>query len=134
MLTAGSNILPIDIRHNGIICTKQQLAESSKQRAVPASRISRIFSYGGLAAGLGVGALAEVTKRSFGFANQEESSSLLDSNPFLTESNATRIVDTLCRVRGKIFTRIKIGNGIAFMNYLVVVLVLQELHSKLGKY
>jgi len=83
----------------------QQLGASSKQRKVPATRISRLVSYGGLAAGLGIGALTEITKRSLGLANPNSSTSMLDSSPFLTEANAERIVDTLCRVRGKLYKR-----------------------------
>ena len=69
---------------------------------MPASRLSRLVSYGGLAAGLGIGVLTEVTKRSLGLKNpnSENGSSLLEGSPFLTEANAERIVDTLCKVRG----------------------------------
>lgn len=59
------------------------------------------MSFGGLAAGLGVGAIAEVTRRSLGLNQGKDAGSLLDGSPFLTEANAKRIVDTLCRVRGK---------------------------------
>ncbi len=80
----------------------QRLGATSKERKVPATRISRLVSYGGLAAGLGIGALTEITKRSLGLANPNNgNSSMLDSSPFLSEANAERIVDTLCRVRGK---------------------------------
>lgn len=69
---------------------------------MPASRISRLASFGGLAVGLGLGALAEVTKKSLpGGSLQHEGSS-----PFLTEANAERIVQTLCTVRG---AALKIG-------------------------
>jgi len=71
---------------------------------VPSSRISRLVSYGGLAAGLGVGALAEITRRALGMSGgkigNEEKMAILDGNPFLTEANAERIVNTLCKVRG----------------------------------
>ena len=56
-----------------------------------------------MAAGLGVGALAEVTRRTLGLNGKKNSMdmpSVLDSNPFLTEANAERIVKTLCKVRG----------------------------------
>lgn len=78
-----------------------QLSENAQARKVPHSRISRLVSFGGLAAGLGMGTLAEVTRRSLGLRQGKDSGSLLDSSPFLTEANAKRIVDTLCRVRGK---------------------------------
>ena len=44
-----------------------------------------------------------MTKRTLGLKQQNgdgTSGSLLDASPFLTEANAQRIVDTLCRVRG----------------------------------
>ncbi|KAK3611476.1 hypothetical protein CHS0354_032758 [Potamilus streckersoni] len=79
---------------------KPQLSERSKERKVPSSRLSRVMTFGGLAAGIGFGALAEVTKRSLGLKKEEVGSAILDKNPFLTEANAERIVNTLCRVRG----------------------------------
>lgn len=80
---------------------QQKLSDRAKERRVPASRISRLISYSGLAAGLGVGALAEVAKRSLGMKEDSPlGQGVMDSNPFLTEANAERIVNTLCRVRG----------------------------------
>jgi aarF domain-containing kinase len=43
-----------------------QLGDRSRERRVPGSRIGRLVSFGQLAAGLGVGALAEVTRRGLG--------------------------------------------------------------------
>ncbi|XP_046579868.1 atypical kinase COQ8B, mitochondrial-like [Haliotis rubra] len=84
---------------------QQQLSARARERRVPASRVSRLFSYGGLAAGLGAGAIAEVTRRSLGIMNDNaaKGQGILDSSPFLTEANAERIVNTLCRVRGAAF-------------------------------
>ncbi|OXA60710.1 AarF domain-containing protein kinase 4 [Folsomia candida] len=105
-----------------------QLSETSKQRKVPSTRISRLVSYGGLAAGLGFGALAEVTKRSLGLANPStDGSSLLDSNPFLTEANATRIVDTLCRVRG---AALKIGQILSIQDNSMLNPELQKVFER----
>lgn len=78
-----------------------QLSENAQARKVPHSRLGRLATFGGLAAGLGMGTLAEVTRRSLGLNQGKGSGSLLDSSPFLTEANARRIVDTLCRVRGE---------------------------------
>ena len=61
----------------------------------------------GLVAGLGVGAAAEVVKRSLGMAN---SPSPVADNPLLTEANVERIVNTLCTVRG---AALKIGQMIS---------------------
>ncbi|GFR78891.1 atypical kinase COQ8B, mitochondrial [Elysia marginata] len=50
------------------------MSDRAQERRVPASRISRLMNYGGLAAGLSMGALAEVTKRSLGL--KEEGTSI----------------------------------------------------------
>ncbi|XP_032179962.1 atypical kinase COQ8B, mitochondrial isoform X3 [Mustela erminea] len=43
---------------------RPQLSDRSRERKVPASRVSRLANFGGLAVGLGLGALAEVAKKS----------------------------------------------------------------------
>uniref|UniRef100_A0ABI8AM15 Coenzyme Q8B n=1 Tax=Felis catus TaxID=9685 RepID=A0ABI8AM15_FELCA len=43
---------------------RPQLSDRSRERKVPASRISRLANFGGLAVGLGLGVLAEVAKKS----------------------------------------------------------------------
>uniref|UniRef100_A0A8C7ZH14 Atypical kinase COQ8A, mitochondrial n=1 Tax=Oryzias sinensis TaxID=183150 RepID=A0A8C7ZH14_9TELE len=83
---------------NGAFCFPQ-LSERARERKVPVTRLSRLANFGGLAVGLGIGALAEVAKKSIGF-NGENKRSVLDSSPFLSEANAERIVRTLCKVRG----------------------------------
>lgn len=88
---------------------KPMLTEHSKASKVPASRVGRLISYGGLAAGLGLGALAEVTRRTLGMTDSKTdigSAVLSAENPFLTQANISRIVDTLCKVRG---AALKIG-------------------------
>ncbi|KAF7201391.1 atypical kinase COQ8A, mitochondrial isoform X1 [Nothobranchius furzeri] len=100
---------------------KQSLSDRSRERKVPVTRIGRLVNFGGLAFGLGLGALAEVAKNSFKPKQQVFSGSkkaVLDSNPFLSEANAERIVRTLCKVRG---AALKIGQMLsiqddAFMN------------------
>ncbi|XP_076021377.1 atypical kinase COQ8A, mitochondrial [Genypterus blacodes] len=81
---------------------KQMLSERARERKVPVTRLSRLANFGGLALGLGIGALAEVAKKTirhneFG---GESKKAVLDSSPFLSEANAERIVRTLCKVRG----------------------------------
>uniref|UniRef100_A0A0B7AD36 ABC1 atypical kinase-like domain-containing protein n=1 Tax=Arion vulgaris TaxID=1028688 RepID=A0A0B7AD36_9EUPU len=105
----------------------QKLSERSKERRVPASRISRLMSYGGLAAGLGFGALAEVTKRSLGLKENVTSSGVMDSNPFLTEANAERIVNTLCRVRG---AALKIGQILSIQDNSFINPQLQSIFER----
>uniref|UniRef100_A0A672HYE9 Atypical kinase COQ8A, mitochondrial n=1 Tax=Salarias fasciatus TaxID=181472 RepID=A0A672HYE9_SALFA len=77
---------------------KQMLSERARERKVPVTRLSRLANFGGLAVGLGIGALAEVAKKSIGY--NENKKAVLDSSPFLSEANAERIVRTLCKVRG----------------------------------
>uniref|UniRef100_A0A671WCE4 Atypical kinase COQ8A, mitochondrial n=1 Tax=Sparus aurata TaxID=8175 RepID=A0A671WCE4_SPAAU len=72
---------------------KQVLSERARERKVPVTRIGRLVNFGGLAVGLGLGAIAEVAKKS-------DKKSILDSSAFLSEANAERIVRTLCKVRG----------------------------------
>ncbi|XP_035278648.1 atypical kinase COQ8A, mitochondrial [Anguilla anguilla] len=80
---------------------KQMLSERARERKVPVTRLGRLANFGGLAVGLGIGALAEVAKKSLRFEERNgEKKSILDSSPFLSEANAERIVRTLCKVRG----------------------------------
>uniref|UniRef100_A0A8P0NPC1 Coenzyme Q8B n=1 Tax=Canis lupus familiaris TaxID=9615 RepID=A0A8P0NPC1_CANLF len=44
--------------------SRPQLSDRSRERKVPASRISRLANFGGLAVGLGLGVLTEVAKKS----------------------------------------------------------------------
>ncbi|XP_030261801.1 atypical kinase COQ8A, mitochondrial isoform X2 [Sparus aurata] len=81
---------------------KQMLSERARERKVPVTRLSRLANFGGLAVGLGIGALAEVAKKTIRHngAAGENKKGVLDSSPFLSEANAERIVRTLCKVRG----------------------------------
>ncbi|KAM9225655.1 atypical kinase COQ8B, mitochondrial isoform 2-T2 [Dugong dugon] len=91
-----------------------QLSDRSRERKVPASRISRLANFGGLAVGLGLGALAEVAKKTLpGGHLQSEGGSQLGSSPFLSEANAERIVQTLCTVRG---AALKVGQMLSIQD------------------
>ncbi|XP_073348717.1 atypical kinase COQ8A, mitochondrial isoform X1 [Pagrus major] len=81
---------------------KQMLSERARERKVPVTRLSRLANFGGLAVGLGIGALAEVAKKTIRHngAAGDNKKGVLDSSPFLSEANAERIVRTLCKVRG----------------------------------
>ncbi|XP_075393322.1 atypical kinase COQ8B, mitochondrial [Tenrec ecaudatus] len=93
---------------------RPQLSDRARERTVPASRISRLANFGGLAVGLGLGALAEVAKKTLpGRYLQSEGSSGPDSSPFLSEANAERIVQTLCTVRG---AALKIGQMLSIQD------------------
>uniref|UniRef100_A0A8B9SCN7 Atypical kinase COQ8A, mitochondrial n=1 Tax=Apteryx owenii TaxID=8824 RepID=A0A8B9SCN7_APTOW len=79
---------------------KQMLSERARERKVPVTRIGRLANFGGLAVGLGIGALAEVAKKSLRPDERNGKKAVMDSSPFLSEANAERIVRTLCKVRG----------------------------------
>ncbi|XP_017555445.1 atypical kinase COQ8A, mitochondrial isoform X1 [Pygocentrus nattereri] len=80
---------------------KQMLSESARERKVPVTRLGRLVHFGGLAVGLGFGAIAEVAKKSLRSEDKKgNKKAILDSNPFVSEANAERIVRTLCKVRG----------------------------------
>ncbi|MPC57573.1 Atypical kinase ADCK3, mitochondrial [Portunus trituberculatus] len=104
-----------------------KLAENAQARKVPHSRISRLVSFGGLAAGLGMGTLAEVTRRSLGLRQGKNGGSLLDSSPFLTEANAKRIVDTLCKVRG---AALKLGQMLSIQDSALINPQLQKIFER----
>ncbi|KAJ1938443.1 hypothetical protein EC988_007591, partial [Linderina pennispora] len=73
------------------ISQKRQLQAS----AMPSNRVSRLYHYGSLAVGLGLGALGEATKRWSGFSDSSDQSSVM-----LSRANIDRIVDKLSKMRG----------------------------------
>ncbi|XP_065112246.1 atypical kinase COQ8A, mitochondrial [Paramisgurnus dabryanus] len=80
---------------------KQMLSERARERKVPVTRLGRLANFGGLAVGLGIGALAEVAKKTLRSEEKNgDKKAVLDQSPFLSEANAERIVRTLCKVRG----------------------------------
>lgn len=94
---------------------KQMLSERARERKVPVTRLGRLANFGGLAVGLGIGALAEVAKKSIRMngAAGENKKAVLDSSPFLSEANAERIVRTLCKVRG---AALKLGQALSIQD------------------
>ncbi|XP_038149190.1 atypical kinase COQ8A, mitochondrial isoform X1 [Cyprinodon tularosa] len=94
---------------------KQMLSERARERKVPVTRLGRLANFGGLAVGLGIGALAEVAKKTMGRngAAGENKKAVLDSSPFLSEANAERIVRTLCKVRG---AALKLGQALSIQD------------------
>uniref|UniRef100_A0A8C6WML4 Atypical kinase COQ8A, mitochondrial n=1 Tax=Neogobius melanostomus TaxID=47308 RepID=A0A8C6WML4_9GOBI len=81
---------------------KQALSEKARERRVPVTRLGRLVNFGGLAVGLGFGALTEMAKSLSNLNNKvdRDKKAVMDSSPFLSEANAQRIVRTLCKVRG----------------------------------
>ncbi|MEQ2275192.1 hypothetical protein XENORESO_000018, partial [Xenotaenia resolanae] len=96
---------------------KQMLSERARERKVPVTRLGRLANFGGLAVGLGIGALAEVAKKSIRMNETagENKKAVLDSSPFLSEANAERIVRTLCKVRG---AALKLGQALSIQGEL----------------
>uniref|UniRef100_H3DPS4 Atypical kinase COQ8A, mitochondrial n=1 Tax=Tetraodon nigroviridis TaxID=99883 RepID=H3DPS4_TETNG len=90
-----------------------QLSDRARERKVPVTRIGRLVNFGGLAIGLGIGAIAEVAKKNFKPQKQGDKKSILDSSAFLSEANAERIVRTLCKVRG---AALKIGQMLSIQD------------------
>ncbi|XP_039366158.1 atypical kinase COQ8B, mitochondrial isoform X2 [Mauremys reevesii] len=108
---------------------RQKLSERARERTVPASRVGRLASFGGLAVGLGIGALAEVAKNSLNGETKprDGSGSVLGSSPFLSEANAARIVDTLCKVRG---AALKIGQMLSIQDNSFLSPQLQRIFAR----
>lgn len=104
---------------------KQKLSERARERKVPATRISRLVNFGSLAVGLGIGAIAEVAKQSIG-GKRAGDGTLLDS-PLLSEANAERIVNTLCKVRG---AGLKIGQMLSIQDNSFINPQLQKIFER----
>lgn len=105
---------------------RQKLSDRARERKVPATRISRLVNFGGLAVGLGIGAIAEVAKQSLGGKQKGDMNALLDS-PFLSEANAERIVSTLCKVRG---AALKIGQMLSIQDNTFINPQLQKIFER----
>ncbi|CAL7945578.1 unnamed protein product [Xylocopa violacea] len=104
---------------------KQTLSPSAKAQKVPATRLQRMVSFGTLGIGLGVGTVAEYTRRTFGLKKQ----SLGDTfdSLFLTKANAERIVSTLCKVRG---AALKIGQILSIQDETIINSELQKIFER----
>lgn len=70
-----------------------------------------------MAFSLGVGAVEEFAKRAVGVSSTAGNDSILGSSIFLSEANAHKIVDTLCRVRG---AALKLGQMLSIQDNEVV--------------
>lgn len=78
--------------------------------------------------GLGIGAVAEAAKNSLSREKQRRAAgSLLDASPFLSEANAARIVDTLCKVRG---AALKIGQMLSIQDSSFLSPQLQRIFAR----
>ncbi|XP_068106886.1 atypical kinase COQ8B, mitochondrial [Hyperolius riggenbachi] len=107
---------------------RQKLSERARERKVPATRISRMANFGGLAVSLGIGALTEAAKQSLrGEKTAGESDAVLESNAFLSDANAEKIVDTLCKVRG---AALKLGQMLSIQDNSFISPQLQKIFER----
>ncbi|XP_078398864.1 atypical kinase COQ8A, mitochondrial isoform X2 [Cetorhinus maximus] len=106
---------------------RQMLSERARERKVPSTRIGRLANFGGLAVGLGIGALAEVAKKTWRPEEREGGKAILDSSPFLSEANAERIVNTLCKVRG---AALKLGQMLSIQDDSFINPQLQKIFER----
>ena len=106
---------PLLIEHKDISVERaEQLVQNAKAQKVPSTRLSRMATFGGLGISLGLGTVAEVSKRAIGLSPvQKSGKSRLDGSVILSEANAERIVETLCKVRG---AALKIGQIISIQD------------------
>ncbi|CAH2103642.1 unnamed protein product [Euphydryas editha] len=103
---------------------KVSLNENSKARVVPSSRIGRMISFGSLAAGLGIGTVAQYARNTLQSVTGKVDET---SNTFLSPANAERIVDTLCKVRG---AALKLGQLLSIQDDSVIPSDLQKIFDR----
>lgn len=104
---------------------RPKLSDVSQAKRVPTGRVERLASYTGLAAGLAVGGLAEMTKRAVGYGGAN--ASLTDASVLLNPANAERIVKTLCRVRG---AALKLGQMLSIADNSLISPELQGIFDR----
>jgi len=94
---------------------QERLTTRAKERKVPSSRLGRVMSFGNLTAGLALGTLTNAAKKAMG---SDSSGSVMGyDSAVLSDANMTRIVDTLCRVRG---AALKLGQMLSIQDDSVI--------------
>jgi len=106
---------------------KQSISSIALERSVPASRVSRVASFASLGAGLAFGTVAEASRRAVGIRSGGKSGAATDGSLVLTEANASRIVATLCRVRG---AALKLGQILSIQDGAVIGPELQKIFDR----
>jgi len=104
---------------------RPKLSDVSQEKRVPTGRVERLASYTGLAAGLAVGGLAEMTKRAVGLGGAN--ANVADASVLLNPANAERIVNTLCRVRG---AALKLGQMLSIADNSLISPELQGIFDR----
>ncbi|CAK9801574.1 Atypical kinase COQ8B, mitochondrial [Anthophora plagiata] len=113
------------IKSKPTVRPKQTLSPNAKAQKVPATRFQRMISFGTLGVGLGVGTVAEYTRRTFGLKEQGLGNTF--DSLFLTKANAERIVSTLCKVRG---AALKIGQILSIQDDSIISPELQKVFER----
>ncbi|XP_074861408.1 atypical kinase COQ8A, mitochondrial-like [Carettochelys insculpta] len=107
---------------------RHMLSDKSCERKVPATRLGRLASFGGLAVSVGIGVLVEAAKKSL-WAERLVNGELspLSSRALLSEANAERIVRTLCKVRG---AALKLGQMLSIQDDALMDPALQKIFER----
>ena len=116
-----------EIGDKKLIDDKQLISSVAMERSVPASRVSRVASFASLGAGLAFGTVAEASRRAVGIRGGGKSGAATDGSLVLTEANASRIVATLCRVRG---AALKLGQILSIQDGAVIGPELQKIFDR----
>merc|ERR1719334_2249770 len=104
----------------------KQINSIARERQVPATRLSRVASFANLGVGLVVGTVAEASRRVV-TRGGPKSGAATDGSLVLTEANASRIVATLCRVRG---AALKLGQILSIQDGAVIGPELQKIFDR----
>ncbi|KAM9133660.1 atypical kinase COQ8A, mitochondrial-like [Pangshura tecta] len=107
---------------------RHMLSDKSCERKVPATRLGRLASFGGLAVSVGIGVLVEAAKKSFQAETVVQGEpSPSSSGVLLSEANAERIVRTLCKVRG---AALKLGQMLSIQDDALINPSLQKIFER----
>jgi len=104
-----------------------KISSVAKERRVPSTRIGRVANFASLGVGLGLGIVAEASRRAVGVGKKSSSDAKLDGSLILNEANAERIVATLCRVRG---AALKMGQILSIQDGAVIGPELQRIFDR----
>jgi len=104
-----------------------KISSVAKERSVPSTRIGRVANFASLGVGLGLGIVAEASRRVVGVGKKSSSDAKLDGSLILNEANAERIVATLCRVRG---AALKMGQILSIQDGAVIGPELQRIFDR----
>ncbi|KAJ0111171.1 hypothetical protein Patl1_00756 [Pistacia atlantica] len=104
----------VDVR--GEVQVAPEKRRRPRERKVPSTPFSRLIGFAGLGAGLAWGTIQESTKRIvYGTPSSQDKQSAL--SPFLSDKNAERLAQALCRMRG---AALKIGQMLSIQDESLV--------------